>query len=283
MTARLDDNLQAPATDDLVGDFIARWRDTGGSERANHQLFLTELCQLLGLPRPDPASGDSAEQLDAHRNSRQAEHPELTLTGMYNVLEKLRAEEPLTAKKKTIHQQGLVTLLRELHDDLDRAVFEAHGWDDLADALVGRPGATTPLPDKPAEQAEAEEELLTRLVALNSERAAEEARGHIRWLRPDYQAPEAQGEQTTADLKSETAKAAEPAPAAQGKKPWPKTIPEQVETVRALLAVGPQTTEALATQFKRKPLKGITQVLAALEVLGQARRKGDDWQSTGSF
>ncbi|SCZ68354.1 class I SAM-dependent DNA methyltransferase [Thiohalomonas denitrificans] len=224
-----------------------------------------------------------AEQLDAHRKRQQAEHPKLTLTGMYNVLEKLRAGETLTAKEKTIHQQGLVTLLRELHDELDRAVFEAYGWDDLADVLVGRPGATTPLPDKPAEQAGAEEELLTRLVALNSERAAEEARGHIRWLRPDYQAPEAQGEQTTAELKSETAKAAEPAPAAQGKKPWPKTIPEQVETVRALLAVGPQSAEALAAQFKRKPLKGITQVLAALEVLGQARRKGDDWQSTGSF
>jgi len=42
------------------------------------------------------------------------------------------------------------------------------------------PIATTPLPDKPTEQAEAEEELLTRLVALNAERAAEEARGHAR-------------------------------------------------------------------------------------------------------
>ncbi len=31
--------------------------------------------------------------------------------------------------------------------------------------------------------------LLTRLVALNHERAAEEKRGLIRWLRPDYQAP----------------------------------------------------------------------------------------------
>jgi hypothetical protein len=35
----------------------------------------------------------------------------------------------------------------------------------------------------------AEEELLTRLVALNRERAAEEKRGTVRWLRPDYQIP----------------------------------------------------------------------------------------------
>ena len=36
------------------------------------------------------------------------------------------------------------------------------------------------------------EQLLTRLVALNHERAAKEKRGHIRWLRPDYQNPTAQ-------------------------------------------------------------------------------------------
>lgn len=33
--------------------------------------------------------------------------------------------------------------------------------------------------------------LLTRLVALNAQRALEEAQGHIRWLRPDYQNPQA--------------------------------------------------------------------------------------------
>jgi len=33
---------------------------------------------------------DLAEQLDAHRKRQQALHPDLTLTGMYNVLEKLR-------------------------------------------------------------------------------------------------------------------------------------------------------------------------------------------------
>jgi len=27
--------------------------------------------------------------------------------------------------------------------------FQANGWGDLAPALVGRPGATTPYPDKP--------------------------------------------------------------------------------------------------------------------------------------
>jgi hypothetical protein len=31
------------------------------SERANYQLFLTELCALLGLPQPDPARADTQD------------------------------------------------------------------------------------------------------------------------------------------------------------------------------------------------------------------------------
>ena len=112
--------------------------------------------------------------------------PDLTMTGMYNVLEKLRREEPLTEKEKQIHEQGLVSVLRELHDDLDRAVFAAYGWYDLAEKLVGCPGATTSWPEKPQDQQEAEEELLQRLVDLNHKRAAEEAQSKIRWLRPEY-------------------------------------------------------------------------------------------------
>ena len=34
-----------------------------------------------------------------------------------------------------------------------------------------------------------DEDMLGRLVALNEHHAAEEARGHVRWLRPDYQIP----------------------------------------------------------------------------------------------
>ena len=52
----------------------------------------------------------------------------LSLTGLYNVLEKLRAKEPLTTKEKLIHNKGLVSVLKQLHDDLDAAVFAAYGW-----------------------------------------------------------------------------------------------------------------------------------------------------------
>lgn len=39
--------------------FIARWSAASGSERADHQLFVTELCTLLDVPRPDPARDDT--------------------------------------------------------------------------------------------------------------------------------------------------------------------------------------------------------------------------------
>ncbi|MFN7534804.1 MAG: type IIL restriction-modification enzyme MmeI, partial [Brevundimonas sp.] len=43
-----------------LNDFIDRWSARrGGAERANYQMFLTELCEALELPRPDPASDDN--------------------------------------------------------------------------------------------------------------------------------------------------------------------------------------------------------------------------------
>jgi hypothetical protein len=135
-------------------------------------VYLQSRCFLpFPFPAYDAAAHDRirqiAEELDAHRKRVQAQHPGLTLTGMYNVLEKLRAGEALSPKEKQIHDAGLVSVLRQLHDDLDAAVFAAYGW-------------PTTLTDA---------EILERVVALNAERAKEEASGLIRWLRPEYQNP----------------------------------------------------------------------------------------------
>jgi ubiquitin len=277
-----DDALICIASHDLflLGVLSSRihvlWTLVAGSTLENRPRYIKSSC-LDTFPFPDASipirahiSGLAAE-IDAHRKRQQAAHPGLTLTGMYNVLEKLRAGEPLSAKDKTLHEQGLVSVLRELHDALDTAVFEAYGWADLGAVLVGRPGATTPLPDKPAEQAEAEEALLCRLVALNAERAAEEAAGTVRWLRPDYQAPEA----TTAPIGTRQQDLAIPAPAAKdtGKPAWPKLMREQVAAVRAVLAGKQLSAEAVAAHFKRKPLAGVTDVLDTLEAMGLVSRE----------
>ncbi|MDY0071357.1 MAG: class I SAM-dependent DNA methyltransferase [Thauera sp.] len=230
-------------------------------------------------PEQQATIRDLAERLDAHRKRQQAQHPELTLTNLYNVLEKLRASEPLTAKDKITHEQGLVSVLRELHDELDRAVLDAYGWHDLAAQLIGLPGATTPLPDKTETQAAAEEELLKRLVELNRQRAAEEAQGHIRWLRPDYQNPQGHSShQTRLDTESTSADAdgvPDNTAISSDKLNWPKTMREQIAAVRSALASDAQTTAELATRFKRKPTAAVQAVLDALEELGMLSKQQD--------
>ena len=41
-------------SENAIGPFVARWQESGAAERANYQLFLSELCEVLDLPRPEP-------------------------------------------------------------------------------------------------------------------------------------------------------------------------------------------------------------------------------------
>ncbi|SDP53539.1 Type II restriction/modification system, DNA methylase subunit YeeA [Sulfitobacter litoralis] len=189
------------------------------------------------------------EDLDAHRKRQQAAHPKLTLTQMYNVLEKLRAGVTIEGKDKDIYDQGLIGILRDLHDRIDAAVADAYGWPvDLS-----------------------EEEILLRLVALNKERAEEEARGHIRWLRPDYQNPTGQqvAKGKTGDMDLGVVAKIE-------KAPWPKTMPEQIAAVReALTEMGEATPEQIARRFVRARAGTVEPLMESLAALGQAEKGGD--------
>jgi hypothetical protein len=210
---------------------------------------------------------DLGERLDAHRKRQQEQHPDLTLTGIYNVLQKIRSGEALNAKDKAIHDLGIVSVLKQLHDDLDAAVLEAYGWNDLASAtppsdILARGG-----PDAEA----LEQIILTRLVALNHERAAEEKRGLIRWLRPDFQAPGAAtapaAEQTEITLPADE----EPIPTIAAALAWPEAMAEQVVAVRKLLPSIGQDPDSIAACFGRKNKKRtdqITGILATLKALG---------------
>src|SRR5215212_7494497 len=42
----------------MIEDFISRWAGSGAAERANYQLFLSELCDCLNVERPQPARPD---------------------------------------------------------------------------------------------------------------------------------------------------------------------------------------------------------------------------------
>ncbi|MFZ2858280.1 class I SAM-dependent DNA methyltransferase [Acidovorax sp.] len=189
----------------------------------------------------------------------------LTLTGLYNVLAALREGRALTPKEKAIHTQGLVGVLRELHDELDTSVLAAYGL----------PATATT------------DDILAHLVQLNTQRAAEEAQGRVRWLRPDFQNPQNphislqkqellphEEQAPEADLDSEKS----PSKTEQTKPtqlPWPATLPEQVRAVAAALATSPVplTLPALEARFKgRGPWKkGLPTLLQTLEALGRAQ------------
>ena len=203
---------------------------------------------------PEPLKSrirDEAEALDGLRKKVLAAHVDLTLTGLYNVLEALKAGRALTDKERDIHDRGLVTLIRQHHDAIDSAVAEAYGWPvDLSD-----------------------EDILTRLVALNKSRAAEEAKGMIRSLRPEFQSPGAAAPQVNATLDLGEAPVAAPATII----PWPKTLAEQVSAVATILAAAPipQHPRDIARSIQGTNAKGVTPVLDALTAIGQARKLAD--------
>ena len=217
---------------------------------------------------------DLAEQLDAHRKRQQAAHATLTLTGMYNVLEKLRSGEALNVKEKAIHEQGLVSVLKTLHDELDCAVLDAYGWLDLLPSPSGR-GAG-------GEGGVNSETLLVRLVALNAERAAEEAKGQIRWLRPEYQHPAGEPRQSAIAIDgaveaNKDAAIGDAMPEiAIPRAPWPATLPEQVAAVARVLegSAVPLSLADLAARFTGKGpwKKRLPQIIDTLEALGRVRR-----------
>jgi SAM-dependent methyltransferase len=191
-------------------------------------------------PFPFPAATDSqraeiariAEALDKHRKDAQLRDPEITLTQMYNVLEKVRANAELSADEKHIFDKALILILKELHDELDAAVAAAYGWPvDLA-----------------------EDEVLARLVALNKERAAEEAKGFVRWLRPEYQIPRFGSDAEKKQLEAFDDVEQLPAAAAKTVKPnFPSDTLDQVAAVMAALAQHTDNVSAaeLARGFKQ--------------------------------
>ena len=222
------------------------WLGVGNDSNYNH----SKVFDPFPFPDPDEATRailrDLGEELDATRKTVKAEHPDLTLTGLYNVLEKVRAGTPLDAKDEDVKDRGRVLILKDLHDQIDRATADAYGWPhDLTD-----------------------EQILERLVALNAERAAEEAAGHVRWLRPDYQIPRfAKGaalpKSGQLDLQDKVVAIDKSLPA------FPKDKGEQVMAIRAVLVSSgrPMDAAAVSRAFKRGG-KGIEQrVVQALNTL----------------
>ncbi len=272
-----DNMLIAIASDDpfhlgvLSSSVHVRWAlATGGRLGVgNDPRYNKSRCfETFPFPDVDPAGVLAeriralAEQIDAHRKTQLAAHPDATLTATYNVLEKLRSGEALTAKEKVIHELGLVGVLKSMHDELDVAVLQAYGWADLT---------------LPADT----DTLLVRLVDLNAKRVAEEAAGTVRWLRPEFQQM-GYGEQTQIEADEEADQAEPTVPAAAvpvAKRPWPSGLAEQIKAVAEVLSASaaPLGLDEIAAHFKARGRwrDRLPTILQTLEALGRARQSAE--------
>ena len=191
-----------------------------------------------------------AEQLDALRKQVLTEHPDLTLTRLYNVRETIRAGRALTVAEADIRDRGLVLILDEHHDAIDATVAAAYGWPvDLA-----------------------EEEVLARLVALNRQRLREEARGTVRWLRPDYQRPRF-GDAGRGGEQIEAEGLVVALPASAERPIFPTAPVERVACVLSALADASAALDAaaIAARFRqgRKVERAVRDILVSLARVGE--------------
>jgi hypothetical protein len=171
----------------------------------------------------------AADAVWSYRTAAHQRNPALTLTIIHNLLDLRRANAPIPKELAPLHAALATDVLLELHTALDHAVADAYGWPhDLSD-----------------------DELLLRLVALNRERAAEEASGTIRWLRtPNTDA--------NVELISPTPKVTTTEAEAL---PWPKDKGDQLLQVLAVVAAAdrPLDVDTIARRFKHAPRKAIAE------------------------
>lgn len=119
-----------------------------------------------------------------------------------------------------------------------------------------------------------EDTVLERLVALNAARAAEEASGHVRWLRPEFQKNSA-GEkfsQQTIDTTVDDVVA----PANAERRRWPTGLPDQIKAVSDVLAASGKSLslEDIASAFSGRGRwrDRLPTILTTLESLGMAQQ-----------
>jgi hypothetical protein len=213
-------------------------------------------------PFPFPDAGETArriiselaDELDATRKRILAQTPDLTLTGLYNLHAKLITGEPLSDEEEDQRRAGSVDLIARFHEQIDAAVIAAYGWP-----------AGIKAPD-----------MVERLVALNTERRAEERGGRVRWLRPEFQSRRAGA--TPLAPAERTLPLVEPATA---KPPFPRDLSGRIASVFALLSTDrPRSAAALAQYFAqgRQVERAVAAALSGAVRLGFVEQSAEGYR-----
>ena len=122
-----------PTGTPTIDAFIARSRAASGSERANYQLFVTELCELLGTPKPDPARDDTRDNAYVFERRVQFAHGDGTISnGFIDCYQRDRFVLEAKKVRAAAHTKGF-------DDALLRARAQAESYARALPASEGRP------------------------------------------------------------------------------------------------------------------------------------------------
>lgn len=260
-----DNRLICMASDDaaVLGVLSSRlhgdWALARGGTLEDRPVYTKGAC-FDAFPFPDLSGRARAEiailadEIDALRAQVLERHDFLSMTGLYNARARWAAGVTLTEAERAVHEAGCIGLLDHLHRRLDAAVLSAYGWP----------------ADLPSQEA------VTRLVALNRERAVEEGRGEVRFLRPDFQSGRVKTSRRAVQVEAnlDVAASLPLLPEAPG--------PMASALLHALRQEGvPVGPRALAARFSgrrgRRMEDRIEQTLAVLAVAGSVQRTPDGW------
>ena len=110
--------------DDLADAFVARWAESGAAERANYVSFLGELCDLLGVDRPPPASGG----LGAYRFERAVTHHDDESRETIRRIDLYRSGCFILEAKQGANPVRQAPLFGETESERRRTVRNSPGW-----------------------------------------------------------------------------------------------------------------------------------------------------------
>jgi hypothetical protein len=256
-----DDKLVCIASDDafhlgvLSSMIHVMWALAAGGKLGvgNDPVYVKTSC-FDPFPFPDPPAelrariAELAERLDQHRKDAIARDESVTMTGIYNVVTKLRSMDVFTPAERIVHQAAAGRVLREMHQELDRLVAHAYNW-------------RWPMN---------KQEILERLVELHDVRVEEERAGNVRWLRPDYQIPRLGGAVGATGTELDLGDVEVGEDEAQTT-PCPSTVLQQIGALQRLVANSPVTVEQAAGSFSGAKREMVARHLETLALMGELR------------
>lgn len=258
-----DGTLVCIASDDayhlgvLSSAIHVAWTMAAGGTLEDRPRYTKKLC-FNAFPFPDPsralreAIATKAEAIDNYRKAALARDEEITITAIYNVIEKRRANEQLSATEMRVNALAGCATLIDMHQELDRLVAQAYGW---------------PWPI-------ADTEILARVVELHDQRVGEEKSGLVRWLRPEYQAQGEPAQLSATELEAptrETVKGSAKKPAKVKQPAWPNEAVEQITALKRLATQRPLNADEAAGSFAGAKREIVELHLNTLAILGELR------------